>query len=143
MTASKGRSNAISAGSPSRKTTFRSDRAAARALAASRAAGNSVDADDFARVADHVRGEERDVAGAAPDVEHTHAGDDPGFTEEPLRDRVDEARLRLQTIELPIGMAEHVGLGRTSAAIGIVGHDGHPPVIIAETYSAGRRATGR
>ena len=75
---------------------------------------NSVHADNFAHVTNHARGKEGDIASAATDVQHTHAGDNPGFLEEPPRDRVDKARLRLQTLDLSVGMTQHISVSRTS-----------------------------
>ena len=80
---------------------------------------NSVYADDLACVTNHLRGKESDIARAATDVKHTHARDDPRFTEEVLGNRVDEPRLRLETIKLSIGMPKHILGVRISLVTGV------------------------
>jgi hypothetical protein len=50
---------------------------------------NPIYADNFAFITDNFHGKERDIASAATDVKHTHTGNYPGFTEEPLRYRID------------------------------------------------------
>jgi hypothetical protein len=81
---------------------------------------NAVYADNLAGVTDYGRRKKRNVADAATDIEHAHAGDDPGLAKEALRDRIDEARLRPQTIELAIGMTKHIGTRRSSVVTGII-----------------------
>ena len=51
-------------------------------------------------VTDEVSGEERNVAGAAANVEYTHAGADPSLLKELSRDWLDEAALYSQTLKL-------------------------------------------
>jgi hypothetical protein len=60
---------------------------------------NPVYADNVALVTHNFRGKK---GGASANVKHTHAGDDSGFTEEPLRYRIDETRLRLEPFDLSI-----------------------------------------
>jgi hypothetical protein len=69
---------------------------------------NSIYADNLAFVAHDFRGKKGNIASASANVKHTHAGDDPSFTEEPLRYRIDKTRLRLEPFDLPIGMTQHV-----------------------------------
>jgi hypothetical protein len=69
---------------------------------------NPVYADNLALVTHNFRGKKGNIAGASANVKHTHAGDDAGFTEEPLRYRIDETRLRLEPFDLSIGMTQHV-----------------------------------
>jgi hypothetical protein len=72
----------------------------------------SVSSDDFAPGPDEVCRQEGDIAGTAADVEHAHPGDDPGGAKKPPRDRINETRLLVETVELPIGMAKNIRAGR-------------------------------
>jgi hypothetical protein len=70
--------------------------------------GIPVDANDLARRADVVGGEEGDVARAAAKVEDTHAVSDPGLDEDPPRQRPEDLALAHQARQLRIGVAEQV-----------------------------------
>jgi hypothetical protein len=69
--------------------------------------------DHFARGADHLCCQESHIAGTAADIQHTHTGHDSRSAEDLPRDGVDKARLRAQTIEFSLRMAEYIGVGRT------------------------------
>ena len=71
----------------------------------------TVHPDDLAAGADELRGQERDLAAAAADVEHAHSRTDPGFLEESPRDRIHQARLGIEATKLLIGVTEHVRTG--------------------------------
>jgi hypothetical protein len=72
----------------------------------------SVCPDDFAPGSDKVCQQEGDIAGTAADVEHAHPGDDPGGGKKPPRDRINETRLLVESVELPIRMAKNIQAGR-------------------------------
>jgi len=65
---------------------------------------SAVHADDFARVANQVGHEERDVSCATADVEDAHPGDDSGITEKSLRGAVGDLVGRRQEISVRIAM---------------------------------------
>jgi hypothetical protein len=92
--------------------------------------GRSIGTDHLARLTHEVGDQECDVAGAAADVEHAHPGDDPGFDQEPSRDRIDEPRLNAETLQLPLGMTERVG--------GRLGFGRHPPDPVKTDASRGQ-----
>ena len=64
---------------------------------------------DYAPFCAHdARGQERDVAGPATDIQHPHAGIDTGRSKEAFCDRVDQLRLSLEPVDLALRMPEHV-----------------------------------
>ena len=70
-----------------------------------------VSPDDRAFRTDHGGEEKRYVAGPTADVEHLHALGDAGRKKKTSGDRIDQARLRRQSLELGFRMAEHVVSG--------------------------------
>jgi hypothetical protein len=61
-----------------------------------------VRADYLTGLTDEVSGEERNVTGAAANIEYAHAGTDPRLLEELSRNWLDEAALYSQTLKLLI-----------------------------------------
>jgi hypothetical protein len=61
-----------------------------------------IDPDHLPGLTHHLCHEERDIADTGADIEHTHAWDDPRIAEEPVRDRVEHAPLRTQSLKLAI-----------------------------------------
>jgi hypothetical protein len=77
--------------------------------------GRTVHADHRTSRADKVRGEERNVPGAASDVEHAHAGRKARAPEEIGGELPEIARLRDEALQLVVRMAEDAGRANTSA----------------------------
>ena len=98
----------------------------------------SVCSDDFAPGSDKVCRQEGDIAGTAADVEHPHPGFDPGGAKEPPRDRIDEMRLLVQAIELPIGMAENIRVGRPRVVTRVL-HFSPSSGVRPKLYATGHR----
>jgi hypothetical protein len=70
--------------------------------------GRSICADNFTGCVDQLGRQERDVASAAANIEHSHPGDDPGAGEELPGHWVDELGLSVQPPEFPISVAKFI-----------------------------------
>src|SRR5438477_6080856 len=71
-------------------------------------ARRAVDANNLAAVAEDSCRKEGNIASTSADVEDAHPRRHPGFAKEALGDRFDEPGLRLQALDLALGMAQYI-----------------------------------
>src|SRR5208282_5640680 len=64
-----------------------------------------IEANDFALVANELRGQQRGVAPSAADVQHPHAPPQPGLLEKVSGYRIDQLRLKPKSLQLALRMS--------------------------------------
>ncbi|CCV07558.1 hypothetical protein MESS2_600014 [Mesorhizobium metallidurans STM 2683] len=70
--------------------------------------GGSIHSDNPSRRADQIGKQDGDIASSRTDVEHTHPGSNSRLHEKPSRDRVNQACLGTEALQLQLGMAERI-----------------------------------
>src|SRR6516225_10627391 len=104
MTASNGRSNCISVGSPSKNCTFPICRARARSVARCTADMAWSATDDLSAWSDQFRGQKSYVSTAATHIKNAHASTDPGLPQQLTCEGLKDLSLTTETIELLLRM---------------------------------------
>jgi hypothetical protein len=71
--------------------------------------GRSVGSDDSPGVPDQFCGQECHITGATADIQNAHARYNSGLAQKLSRERLEEACLRIQALDLSVRVAEHIG----------------------------------
>src|SRR5689334_11211978 len=67
-----------------------------------------IDPDDLTCRPHETRGQKRDIADAAADIQYAHARFEAGVAQESLSERLIDARLEDQSFDFSVGMAKHI-----------------------------------